>query len=78
MGNVTQTDLKVSGYLFKDDDFTNTLVRLINEQYATETKVRKVALLIDMFKNPYNNTVCREKYDISSFFYQHYQSRSQK
>ncbi len=72
MGDLTQTDLKNTDYPFKDNELTNTLLQLINKQYAQETKARKVALLMDMFKNPYHNTACREHPNIASYFYQHY------
>jgi len=74
MGDITQTDLKNADYPFKDDELTNTLLQLINEQYSQETKARKVTLLIDMFKNPYHNTACRTPPNIASYFYQHYPS----
>lgn len=72
MGDITQIDLKNADYSFKDDEFTNTLVKLINQEYPQETKAQKVALLCDMFKNPYNNTPCSEHPHIAAYFYQHY------
>jgi len=44
MGDISQTDLKNADYPFKDDELTNTLLQLINEQYSQETKARKVAV----------------------------------
>ena len=72
MGDIMQKDLKNADYPFKEDELTNTLLQLINEQYFQETKAGKVALLSDMFKNPYHNTACREHPNIASYFYQHY------
>ena len=72
MGDITQTDLKNADYPFKDDELTNTLLQLFNKQYSQETKARKVALLMDIFKNPYHNTACHEHTNIASYFYQHY------
>lgn len=74
MGDITQIDLKNADYPFKDNELTNTLRQLINKHYSQETKARKVALLIDMFKNPYHNTASREHPNIALYFYQHYPS----
>jgi hypothetical protein len=72
LGDITQADLKNSGYPFQDDDFTNTLLRLVNQEYPKATKEEKITRLKDMFKNPYGNTACVEKVEIAGFFYQHY------
>ena len=74
MGDINQTDLKNADYPFKDYEFTNTLVQLINEQYSQETKAGKIALLVNMFKKPYHNTACSTHPKIASYFYQHYRS----
>ncbi len=70
IGKITQTDLKKSDYLFREDDFTNTLLDLVNKHYPGRTKAEKIDILADMFKKPHNNTACYEHDDIAVYFYQ--------
>ena len=72
VGEITQPDLKNASYPFQDDEFTNTLVALVNKYYPAEPKAYKIQLLIDMFEHFDPNIACIEQPEIAEFFYQNY------